>query len=165
MKIKSLRSTALSVAIMLFPVGPALAEAESEDSGGAGGSALKRAKNTKKGELKNPYTDNEKAIAEGKELYFSYSCNGCHGGTGGGGMCPPLSNAVWIYGSDDDTVFRLIALGTDGLVKQGYSRIRTEKVKGPMPPFGGMLENEDELWKIIAWMRTTFRGDPKRRNW
>jgi mono/diheme cytochrome c family protein len=36
-------------------------------------------------------------------------CNGCHGGGGGGGMAVPLTNPVWIYGDDDDTLFRLIA--------------------------------------------------------
>ena len=48
-------------------------------------------------------------------------CNGCHGGGGGGGMCPPLTNDTWVYGRDDDTLFRLITLGTDDLQKQGLS--------------------------------------------
>ena len=29
-----------------------------------------------------------------------------------GGMAAPLTNPIWIYGSDDDTLFRLIVLGT-----------------------------------------------------
>ena len=78
-----------------------------------------------KGTLKNPYTDNPEAIAQGKKLYFGKSCNGCHGGGGGGGMCPPLTNTVWVYGDTDDTLFRLISIGSDELKKQGYSR------KGP----------------------------------
>jgi hypothetical protein len=32
---------------------------------------------------------------------------------GGGGMGPLLTNQVWVYGSDDDTLFRLISLGSD----------------------------------------------------
>jgi len=52
---------------------------------------------------------------EGHRKYMAAGCNGCHGGGGGGGMAPPLTNPVWIYGDDDDTLFRLIALGTGKL--------------------------------------------------
>jgi mono/diheme cytochrome c family protein len=81
-------------------------------------------------------------------------CNGCHGGTGGGGMGPPLTNQVWVYGKDDDTLFRLVALGSDELQKQGYSRKGSESVVGPMPPMGGIVKSDDDLWKIIAWIRS-----------
>lgn len=126
---------------------------------------LEAVKATPKGQLKNPYTDNPEAIEEGKKIYLGYSCNGCHGGTGGGGMCPPLSNVVWIYGSDDDTLFRLIALGTDDLQKEGYSRKARENVVGPMPPFGELVPTTDDVWKMIAFIRSVYRGDPSRRNW
>ncbi|MGO9133502.1 MAG: c-type cytochrome [Methylovirgula sp.] len=118
-----------------------------------------------KGSLHNPYTDNPEMIAAGRKLYFSYSCNGCHGGTGGGGMCPPLSNDTWVYGSDDDTLFRLVALGTDKLQAAGYYRIGMENVVGPMPQMGSLMKSDDELWKIIAFIRSVYNGDPKRRNW
>ena len=73
-------------------------------------------KQTPKGQLKNPYTDSQADIvAQGEKIFLGYSCNGCHGGGGGGGMCPPLTNDIWIYGRDDDTLFRLITLGTDEL--------------------------------------------------
>jgi len=71
---------------------------------------------------------------------MSAGCNGCHGGTGGGGMGPPLTNPVWVYGSDDDTLFRLISLGSDELKKQGYTRKGSENVVGPMPPMGGVSQ-------------------------
>lgn len=118
-----------------------------------------------KGTLKNPYTDKPDAIAEGKKLYLSYSCNGCHGGGGGGGMCPPLTNDVWVYGSDDDTLFRLITLGSVDLQKAGYGRKGREGVVGPMPAYKDILKTEDELWKIIAFIRSVHGGDPARRNW
>ncbi len=35
---------------------------------------------------------------------MSLDCNSCHGGGGGGGMAAPLTNPIWIYGSDDDTL-------------------------------------------------------------
>ncbi|MFW2392451.1 MAG: c-type cytochrome [Methyloceanibacter sp.] len=107
------------------------------------------------GGLHNPYNDDVDAWAEkGHKKYLSYSCNGCHGGGGGGGMCPPVTNDAWVYGADDDTVFRLIALGTDELKKQGYKRVRKEVVVGPMPPFGGIIKTSDELWQVISFMRT-----------
>lgn len=122
-------------------------------------SPIEVARAAEKGSLKNPYTDeNAEIVEQGKKLYFSKSCNGCHGGGGGGGMCPPLSNDVWIYGGDDDTLFRLIALGTDEISKDGYARLRTENVKGPMMQFGSLIKTEDDMWKIITFIRSNYRG-------
>jgi len=115
---------------------------------------LDRVAATPKGELKNPYTDYVSAAADGHKKYFSAGCNGCHGGGGGGGICPPLTNSVWVYGSDDDTLFRLIAVGSEDLQKQGYERKQHEQVTGPMPPFGTIIKTDDDLWKIIAWIRS-----------
>lgn len=126
---------------------------------------LERVAKSPKGSLKNPYTDDPEAIAEGKKLFFNKSCNGCHGGGGGGGMCPPLTNTVWVYGDDDDTLFRLISLGSVELQKAGYSRKGTEGVVGPMPPFGELIDKDQDVFKIIAWVRTVFGGGPERRHW
>ena len=118
--------------------------------------------NTPKGKLANPYKDKQASIvAEGSTLFRSYSCSGCHGGNGGGGICPPLTNGVWIYGGDDDTLFRLVTLGSDALQKQGYTREGLENVVAPMPPFGTTIKNADDLWKILAFVRSKFDGDPK----
>lgn len=68
-------------------------------------------------------------------------------------MCPPLTNDAFVYGADDDTLFRLIALGSDELQKQGYKRVRKEVVTGPMPPFGTIIKTSDDMWKVIAFMR------------
>jgi mono/diheme cytochrome c family protein len=126
---------------------------------------LERVAASPKGTLKNPYTDNPEAIEQGKKLYFGKSCNGCHGGGGGGGMCPPLTNTVWVYGDTDDTLFRLISLGSQDLQKQGYVRKGSEGVVGPMPPFGELIDSDQDVWKIIAWIRTKFGGGPERRHW
>lgn len=119
------------------------------------------------GTLKNPYKNANDAIIErGRKRFLGASCNGCHGGTGGGGMCPPLSNDVWVYGSDDDTLYRLITLGSVDLVAQtGLSRKGRENVVGPMPPHGSIIKTDDDLWKIITFIRANFRGDPKNINW
>jgi mono/diheme cytochrome c family protein len=115
-------------------------------------------KATPKGGLKNPYADKiaDAAFNEAAhKRYLAYGCNGCHGGGGGGGMCPPLTNDTWVYGPDDDTLFRLIALGSDGLQKDmGYKRVKQEVVVGPMPPFGGIIKTSDEMWKVITFIRS-----------
>ena len=119
-----------------------------------GGNPQDIAKSAEKGSLKSPYQDFKKVAEEGHQKFMSAGCNGCHGGTGGGGMGPPLTNQIWVYGSDDDTLFRLIALGTDQLQKQGYSRKGSENVVGPMPPMGTVLRAPDDIWKVIAWIRS-----------
>jgi mono/diheme cytochrome c family protein len=117
---------------------------------------------TPKKKLVNPYKDSQAAIvAAGSMLFRSYSCSGCHGGNGGGGICPPLTNGVWIYGGSDDTLFRLVTLGSDELQKQGYFRKGLENVVAPMPPFGTTIKSADELWKILTFVRSKFDGDPK----
>ena len=73
---------------------------------------FERAISTPRGQLKNPYPDFASVAAEGLKIYRSHDCNGCHGGGGGGGMAAPLTNQIWIYGNDDDTLFRVITLGT-----------------------------------------------------
>ena len=118
-------------------------------------------KNTPKGKLVNPYKDTQAAIvAQGSQFFQSYSCSGCHGGGGGGGICPPLINGVWIYGGSDDTLFRLVTLGSDELQKQGYTRQGLENVVAPMPAFGATIKSADELWKILAFARSKYDGDP-----
>ena len=151
---------------------PAPAEGAAASAGAAGGECCKPGdttppldliKATPKGGLHNPYNDKIAAMTEeGHKKYLSFSCNGCHGGGGGGGMCIPLTNDTWVYGPDDDTVFRLIALGSVDLTKQGYKRVKSEMVVGPMPPFGGIIKTSDDLWKVIAWMRSVSPGSEKR---
>src|SRR4029079_18301772 len=48
----------------------------------------------------------------------------------------------------------LIALGSDGLTKAGYARVKHEVVTGPMPPFGSVIKTSDDLWRIIAFIRS-----------
>jgi mono/diheme cytochrome c family protein len=104
---------------------------------------------TPKGQLKSPYQDFAKVAEEGHHQFTRPGCNECHGGTGGGGICPPLTQGVWFWGSDDDTLFRLVTLGSQGLKDQGYQRLGEGTVKGPITAMGS-----DDLWKIIAWIRS-----------
>jgi mono/diheme cytochrome c family protein len=147
------------------PAAPAGGEAAPAGGGAAAGGACCKAgdttppldliKATPQAGLHNPYNGQIDAVAEeGHKKYMSAGCNGCHGGGGGGGMCPPLTNDTWVYGASDDTLFRLITLGTDGLTKAGYTRLKHEVVVGPMPPFGGIIKTSDDLWKVVAWIRS-----------
>jgi mono/diheme cytochrome c family protein len=126
-------------------------------------SPAERVKNAPRGTLKNPYTGQADKIAAGHELFMSYSCSGCHGGTGGGGMCPQINGDVWFYGLEDDTLYRLITLGSVDLQKAGFERLGGPGLQ--MPPFGQIIKTDDELWKIIAWIRTIYAGDPKKKVW
>ncbi|NMI26052.1 hypothetical protein DYQ48_03950 [Xanthomonas hortorum] len=92
-------------------------------------------------------------IAEGKKIYFSAGCNACHGGTGGGGMCPPLTNDIWVYGSDDDTLRALISEGTAAMITHGKTRVGHEKVVGQMPPFAPVLKPGDTE-KLLAFIHS-----------
>ena len=120
---------------------------------------VQRADSTPKGKLKNPYKDSNKAIVDaGAKLFGGASCSGCHGGTGGGGICPPLANGVWIYGGDDDTLFRLITYGSQTLLSRGYIRTGLENVVAPMPAMGGAIATDDDLWRILTFIRAQYHG-------
>ena len=117
------------------------------------------AQGSKLGTLVNPYQAKEdahdQALAdEGHKLFGNYGCPGCHGFGGGGGMCPPITNGVWIYGDKDDTLFRLVSLGSAELQsKYGLTRQATENIVAPMPAMGTVIPKADDLWKIISWVK------------
>ena len=116
---------------------------------------------TPKGNLHNPYKDTEATIvSQGESLFRTYPCSGCHGGGAGGGMAPPLTKGNWIYGGEDDSLFRLVTLGSEELQKQGYSRKSIGTAVGPMPPMGSIVKNSDDLWKMLAFVRSRYDGDP-----
>ncbi len=125
---------------------------------------VQRADSTPQGKLKNPYSVSDKSIVDsGAKLYTSAACSGCHGGTGGGGICPPLADGVWIYGGDDDTLFRLVAYGSQTLQSKGYSRKAQENVVAPMPAMGEVVATDDDLWRILTFIRAQYHGPPECR--
>jgi mono/diheme cytochrome c family protein len=120
---------------------------------------IQRADSTLAGKLKNPYSVSTKAIVDsGSALFVSAACSGCHGGSGGGGICPPLTDGVWIYGGDDDTLFRLIAYGSQTLQSKGYTRKAEENVVAPMPAMGEIVASDDDLWRILTFIRAQYHG-------
>ena len=97
---------------------------------------------------KNPYTGNAAAIAEGKELYKKMNCYGCHGMQGGGGMGPSLIDETWKTGNGSDL----------SLLEQ------IQEGKAQMPPFKTVV-NDDQAWKLIAYIRSLYKGDPTKITW
>ncbi len=61
----------------------------------------------------------------------------------------PLFDDQWNFGSDDETLFKLI--------------------KGQIPnqimPAVGKNMTDDEIWKVFAWIRSIYKGDPSLINW
>ena len=97
----------------------------------------------------NPFTGDADMAAEGRTLYFQVGCQGCHGGGGGGGMATSVIDDAWTFGSDDEVLFRLI---------------KGEIPEQTMPTVYSVLE-DDEVWKILAFIRSVYAGDPGRIDW
>jgi cytochrome c(L) len=96
----------------------------------------------------NPFTGNPEAIKEGRALYLQHGCSGCHSVMGGGGMAMPLLDDTWKFGSSDEILFRLI---------------KGEIAESTMPK---VLQLEpDQVWKILAYVRSLYRGDPSKVDW
>ncbi len=97
---------------------------------------------------KNPYTGNEEAIAEGAKLYKRLNCYACHGAAGGGGMGPSINDDRWEQGDGGD----------ESLLKQ------LMEGRAAMPAFAEIID-EDQAWKVIAFVRTLYKGDPEKITW
>ena len=97
----------------------------------------------------NPFAGNADMVAEGKTLYFQVGCQGCHGGGGGGGMAASVIDDSWKFGSDDEVLFKLI---------------KGEIPEQTMPAVYSVLEDE-EIWKILSFIRSVYAGDLSKISW
>lgn len=84
----------------------------------------------------NPAELNAPALSEGKTLFSTYNCSGCHA-NGGGGMGPALMDDEWIYGYHPDQIFRTILEGRPN----------------GMPAFRGRIPDY-QVWSIAAYVRS-----------
>jgi cytochrome c oxidase cbb3-type subunit 3 len=80
------------------------------------------------------YENDPKAIAEGKRLYDTYNCSGCHF-AGAGGIGPALIDDKWIYG---------------GRLDQIYASIYQGRPNGM--PFWGDKLSSTEIWELAAYV-------------
>ena len=88
-------------------------------------------------QVANPYENDPAAIIQGRALFHSMNCIGCHASHGGGGIGPPLSDHEWIYGGQAAQIFMTIMQGRPN----------------GMPSFANALP-EDSIWKLAAYVRT-----------
>jgi mono/diheme cytochrome c family protein len=65
-------------------------------------------------------------------------------------MGPALLDDEWKFGSDDATLFKLI---------------KGEIPQQTMPSVFGKELQDDDAWKILAYVRSLYRGDPSQINW
>jgi len=99
--------------------------------------------------LLNPFAGDPEAVKEGRRLFMSNGCSGCHGLGGGGGMGKPILDDDWIFGSDDQTLYNLL---------KGQIPEQT------MPKTFAILPDE-QVWKLLAYVRSLYKGDPTLINW
>jgi len=85
------------------------------------------------------YESNAFHVSQGKRLYASFNCNGCHS-NGGGGSGPALMDDRWIYG---------------GSIENIHSTIEEGRPNG-MPSFRGKVP-DDQIWEIAAYVRSMGR--------
>jgi mono/diheme cytochrome c family protein len=97
----------------------------------------------------NPFAGSPAAVEEGRKLYQAHGCSACHGVQGGGGMGKSILDDTWAFGSDDETLFKLMK----GQVPQQT-----------MPKTWASLP-DDQIWKMIAHVRTLYKGDPTLIDW
>ena len=99
--------------------------------------------------LENPVPPTADSIATGRQRYV-FMCRECHGNTGlgdgdmahAGGDIPDFTDDVWLHGSRDGDLFRVI--------KEG--------VTADMQPYADRLDDED-IWHVVNYLRTL--ADPR----
>jgi len=85
----------------------------------------------------NPYRDDAEALRDGRHLFVSFNCSGCHGDHAGGGMGPSLRDEDWIYGGEPIDVFDSISQG---------------RAHG-MPAWGSMLPPQ-YVWQLVTYIKS-----------
>jgi len=94
--------------------------------------------------MKNPYAGNQQAWMEGRKLFESLNCAGCHAPGGGGAMGPPLSDKVWIYGGSPGEIYLSILHGRPNGMPQWGTRL---------PP--------SAIWALVTYVETLSEPNPE----
>ena len=97
----------------------------------------------------NPYTGDAAAIEAGRKLWRQAGCYSCHGGVAEGGVGPSLIDDEWIYVPTDKTIYKAISEGRRGTVMVAWSKDL----------------NPDQIWKVVAYIRSLYEGDPNKIIW
>ena len=137
--------------VPLMPAHQAPAGASGQQNGGdapSGGDA--QGQGASSAPAKNPFKAADvQAVAQGKALFLENACSGCHGAGGGGGMGPSLIDDEWKFGSKDDVLYR---------------QVKGEIAEATMPKVYSTL-SDDEVWKMLAYVRSLYAGDPTKIDW
>ncbi|CAL1238802.1 cytochrome c(L), periplasmic [Candidatus Methylocalor cossyra] len=98
---------------------------------------------------KNPYNGDKTAIEKGHSLYLS-ACSGCHGHEAEGKLGPGLADDYWTYprGATDVGLFEILWGGAQGMMGPQNTNL-----------------NADEMLRIMAWLRSIYKGDPAKAEW
>jgi len=91
----------------------------------------------------NPDENIAYAMAQGKQLFNWYNCNGCHA-NGGGDKGPALMDDIWIYGAEPGNIFASIVQGRPN----------------GMPSFRGRIPDY-QVWQLVAFIRSMNGLVPK----
>jgi len=97
-----------------------------------------QARTTLVGELSNPYSGDQAAIAEGRDLY-AQNCAACHGSGLKGGFAADLS----VLGYTEEVFFQVIH---DGILPLG------------MPGFSAL--GSERIWKIVSYLASEQKAQP-----
>ena len=87
--------------------------------------------------LVNPFRNDAGALRDGRQLFLSFNCAGCHGDHAGGGMGPSLRDEDWIYGGEAIDIFDSISEG---------------RAHG-MPAWGTMLPPQ-YVWQLVTYIQS-----------
>jgi len=101
---------------------------------------------------KNPYNKEPHAIEAGFKLARAVACTHCHAGDLSGLIGPSLATGNWRYPKNgtDKGMFQTLYFGTGGGMA-AWGKI-------------GSL-TADEILKVMAFVRSKYRGDPKNITW
>lgn len=94
----------------------------------------------------NPLANDPNAVEEGKKLFASMNCAGCHGYDAKGNMGPDLTDTEWRYGGTPIDIYKSIYEG---------------RAKG-MPAWGNTLPPAT-IWQLVAYIQSlggTFPAPP-----
>src|SRR5260370_36875703 len=93
-------------------------------------------------EVKNPHTT-PADVAAGAKIFRSH-CAECHGLKGEGGRGPNLQTGVFFHGGTDADLFRNVTDGITGTT------------------MAGVFFSADQVWQVIAYVRSLSRGGSNR---
>ncbi len=98
---------------------------------------------------RNPYNEDAEAIKYGG-VRFSTACSGCHGHLAEGKLGPALADDYWTYpkNATDKGFFETIFGGAEGQMGPQRNRL-----------------TQDEILKIMSWVRSIYKGDPDKAEW